>query len=179
MKLILTGRHMEITAAARQQIERKLSRFQRRLNDNAISAQCVCWPQRGMIVCELTVHVRGDHILHGLGRDPQIARAASLAVDKVVQQAQRVKDRWQTRRRQGVNGVPPRVPRGERVAPEAGPRVIRFKRSAVKPMSLDDAVLELSSGTAPLLVFREAGSDGVSVLCRRPDGHFWLVGPDA
>ncbi len=180
MKLLVTGRHMDVSDAARQQIENKLRRLERVLNDSAISAQCVLSRQRGMIVCELTVHARQDHMLRGLGRDAQLARAVSLAVDKVGQQAQRLKDWWKTRRRSAVNGGRGRqTPAAERAPMETGPRVIRYRPSAVKPMSLDDAVLELSSGGQSVLVFRDATSDGVAVLWRRPDGNFWLIGPEA
>jgi putative sigma-54 modulation protein len=180
MKLILTGRHMEVSAAARQQVETKLERLERLLNDSAISAQCVLWPQRGRVVCELTVHARQDHILHGIGQDAQLPRAVTMAVAKVAQQAQRLKDRWKTRRRAGVNGLrAPAQAAEERGAGGAAPRVIRFRRSAVKPMSLDDAVLELSGGSQGVLVFRDAASEEVAVLCRRPDGNFWLINPEA
>ena len=180
MKLLVTGRHIEVSEAARRQIEKKLQRLERLLNDSAISAQCVLSHQRGMAVCELTVHARQDHILRGLGRNPQQIRAVSLAVEKVGQQAQRLKDRWKTRRRADVDGdrTAPAAA-GERVPVEAAPRVIRYRSSAAKPMSVDDAVLELSTGRQSVLIFRDATSDGVTVLWRRPDGNFWLIGPDA
>ncbi len=180
MKLTVTGRHLEIPEAARQQIDRKLNRIERLLADSVVSAQCVLRQQRGMVVCDLTLHARGDHILHGLGRDPQMARAVSLAVDKVEQQAQRLKGRWKTRRRLAGNGAGPRaVPAAERVPAETAPRVIRSRRSAVKPMNLDDAMLALSGGDQSFLVFRDARSDGVTILYRRPDGHFGLIEPEA
>ena len=184
MKITLTGRHMDVPEAARQQIESKLKRIDRLLNDSAVSAQCVLWQERGRLVCELTVHARQDHMLHGVGRDAQLPRAVALAIDKVVQQAQRLKDRWKTRRRlkgAGEAASPRRLPAvGERVPPEPVPRVIRSRRSAVKPMSLDDAMLELSSGNRQdFLVFRDAASEAVSILYRRPDGHFGLIEPEA
>ena len=98
MKITITGRHLEITDAARRQIDRKLTRLERLLNDSLVSAQCVVSQQRDLYVCEVTLHARADHILHGLGRDPLMTRAVTLAVEKVTQQAQRLKDRWKTRR---------------------------------------------------------------------------------
>lgn len=179
MKLSVTGRRMDIPEAARQQIEKKLQRLERVLNDSAISAQCVLGRQRGMIVCELTVHARQDHILHAVGRDAQLPRAVTLAMEKVLQQAQRLKDRWKTRRRAAVNGERTAAAGAERLVVESAPRVIRYRPSAVKPMSVDDAVEQLSAGQQPVLVFRDAASDGVAVLWRRPDGNFWLIGPEA
>ena len=180
MKLTVTGRHLEIPEAARQQIDRKLKRLERVLADGVVSAQCVLWQQRGMVVCDLTLHAREDHILHGLGRHAQMARAVSLAVDKVEQQAQRLKGRWKTRRRHTDNHAGPRVPvAAERVPAETTPRVIRARGSAVKPMNLDDAMLALTGGDQSFLVYRDARSDSVTILYRRTDGHFGLIEPEA
>ena len=179
MKLTVTGRHLEIPEAARQQIDRKLKRLERLLAGSVVSAQCVLWQQRGMVVCDLTLHAREDHILHGLGRHMQMARAVSLAVDKGDQQAQRLKGRWKTRRRAAGDGAASRVQTAtERLPAETVPRVIRSRRSAVKPMNLDDAMLELDDGDQSFLVFRDARSDSVTILYRRPDGHFGLIEPE-
>jgi putative sigma-54 modulation protein len=102
MKLTVTGRHMELSAADRQAIDRKVKKLERVLNDSAISAQCVVWQQRGVAVCELTVHARSDQMLHGVARHARLAQAVGFAVDKVAQQALKVKDRWTTRRRADV-----------------------------------------------------------------------------
>lgn len=187
MKLTVTGRHLEVTEPIRRDIDKKMQRLERLLNDSAVSAQCVLSQQRGVFVCEMTVHAREDHMLHGLGRHGQIPRAVSLAVDKVAQQAQKLKDRWKTRRRAPVNGAPrpgsgqAGPAGGERVtaAEITAPRVIRSRRSAVKPMSLDDAMLALADGDQSFLVFRQARSDAVAILYRRPDGHFGLIEPEA
>jgi ribosome hibernation promoting factor len=46
-------------------------------------------------------------------------------------------------------------------------------------MNVEDAVLELSAGGRPFLVFRQAASERIAVLFRRPDGHFGLIEPEA
>lgn len=84
------------------------------------------------------------------------------------------------RRDAGVNGTRQASPAPLEPRPQDGPpQVIRWRRSNVKPMSVDDAVLEFAAGDRSVLVFREAISDAVAVLCRRPDGNFWLIEPDA
>jgi putative sigma-54 modulation protein len=179
MKLTVTARHVDLSEPARQQVQGKLQRLERLLADNAVSAQCVLSRERGRYVCELTVHARQDHMLRALGRDAQMVRAVTMAVEKVAQQAQRLKDRWKTRRRLGPNGAARAVPAPERIPLEIEPRVIRSRRSGLKPMSLDDAMLALSDGDQAFLVFRDASSDVVSILYRRPDGHFGLIEPEA
>jgi ribosomal subunit interface protein len=129
MKLTITGRHMDVPEAARQAIDRKMRRLDRVLNDSAISGQCVLWEQRGLVVCELIVHARQDHTLHAIGRHAQFARAVGLAADKVGQQAQRLKDRWTTRRRgaAGAQAMGRTRARAPRVAAKPRSRAVRAR----------------------------------------------------
>ncbi len=102
MKLTVTGRRLAITEAQRLDIRRKIARLERVLNESAVSAQCVVEHERVAFVCELTVHARGDHILHGVGRHARLPAAVSAAVTKVGAQAKRLTDRWKTRRKAGA-----------------------------------------------------------------------------
>jgi ribosomal subunit interface protein len=99
MKLLITGRHLSVSDSGRQQIKAKLRRLDRLLDGSAVSAQCILWQERETVVCELTLHARGDHMLHALGRNARLNAAVTAAADKLTQQAQRLKDRWKTRRR--------------------------------------------------------------------------------
>lgn len=188
MKLTVTGRRVAVSDAAREAIVRKVRRLDRVLNDSAVSAQCVIAQERQQFVCELTVHARGDHTLHAVARHDRMPSAVLAAVEKVSQQAHRLSDRWKTRRRPGRQTRAAALG----VEPQAGlldaqdrsfdgpnrPRVVRTRNRAVKPMSLDDALLTLSDGSQSFLVFRNADSDGVAILYRRPDGDFGLIEPE-
>jgi ribosomal subunit interface protein len=101
MKLTVTGRQVVVSQTTRQTLDRKLRRLDRVLQERAISAQCVLARQREAYICELTVHVRGDHVLHGVGRQPKIPAALAEATDKVALQAQKLIDRWKTRHKNG------------------------------------------------------------------------------
>jgi ribosome hibernation promoting factor len=193
LKLSVTGRHLAVTDAVREGISKRVRRLDRILNDSAVSAQCILARERQMFVCELTVHARGDHMLHGVGRHARLPSAVAAAVEKVGQQAARLSDRWKKRRRTGrparaaalvVEPAPERS--GLFGAPRAGsvdgaqgrPRVVRNRLRAVKPMSLDDALLAMSDAHQNFLVFRRAESDAVAILYRRPDGDFGLIEPE-
>jgi ribosomal subunit interface protein len=59
-------------------------------------------------------------------------------------------------------------------------RVVRAHRYSLKPMTVDQAALELEAQKKnKFLVFRDAGTDAVSVLYRRDDGQFALIEPEA
>lgn len=99
MKLTVTGRQVVVTDAQRGAIQRKAERLNRLLGPAAVSAQAVVSRERTLTVCELTVHTRGDHILHGRGRDRRFGVALTTAAERVSRQASRLTDRWKSRRK--------------------------------------------------------------------------------
>ena len=99
MKIIVTGHQLEVSEATRVLIGRRLGRIERVLYEGAVSARCTASRERGQYVFEATLHARADHMLHGVGRSTRLATAVAGAFDKVGLQAQRLADRWKTRRR--------------------------------------------------------------------------------
>lgn len=176
MKLTVTGRHVAVTEATRSDLTKRLGRLERVLSNGVVSVQCVISKERQAFVCDLTVHARADHMFHGVGRANRMEIAVQQAVERVGQQAHRLADRWKTRKRANGRVASPAIADGEVSRP---PRVVRSRDYAVKPMNLEDAVLELSTGPRAFLVFRHATSERIAVLFRRPDGHFGLIDPEA
>ena len=121
MKIGITGRRLEISESARARIATKVGRIDRLLHDSAVSAQCTVRLERGTYVVEVTVHARADHMLHAIARGARLPAAVTLAVDKVAQQAQKLADRWKTRRRApAAKAATARAPRRKRRAAGAG-----------------------------------------------------------
>ena len=190
MRLELTGRHVTITPVMRKSVERRLARLGRLLNDNLVSMQVVVTREKSRTHVDITLHARGDHFLHGeaIGRD--LPAALGAATERIEHQAQKLKSKWTERKRQGVStsksaSAAPRSERARRdVAPIAGEdgnaiRIVRARRYAVKPMSVEEAALEVAEGRDAFLVFRNATTDTINVLFRRPDGHLGLIEPEA
>ena len=71
-----------------------------------------------------------------------------------------------------------RSPLRGRLHPRTADRIIRTRRYAVKPMSIEDAAAEIGDGSDAVIVFRNSASDTVTVLFRRPDGHLGLIEPE-
>jgi ribosomal subunit interface protein len=122
MRLLLTGRQVEITPPLRRLVDARTAKLERRFGAALVSAQCVLSREKNRFVAELTVHARQDHILHGLGATGSWGTSLTAAVQKVIQQADRVKGKWQRRKRSAasVRTLPPavsiRAPRSRRRA---------------------------------------------------------------
>lgn len=174
MILTLTGRHLELSPAVRKQVERKVARLERLLKQRAISAQCVLTEERQRFVCEVTLHAKGDHMLVGIAKHARLLVAVGEAVDKVSHQAQKLLDRWKTRRRTSasVKELPAFV---EEIPTPPVPKIIVSRRYNVRAMTVMQAAAVLESGNQPFLVFRHPASDAVAVIHRRPDGQLGLI----
>ena len=175
MRLELTGRHLSITPAVRKIVSKELAATLRLLNDNAVSTQVVLTREKAQHRAEVTLHARGEHFLHGTGTGRGVAEAMSAAMDKIGRQAEKMKGKWESRKRRKA------PPPAAEVQPEPTQdiRIIRARRYAVKPLSIDDAALEVGEGAAAFLVFRNVANDAITVLFRREDGHLGLIEPEA
>jgi ribosomal subunit interface protein len=99
MKITVTGRQIELTTSDRARIRRQAERLKRPLGSAALSTQIAVARDGVMHVCEVTLHVRGDHIFHAKGRDKLVPVAVGQAVEKAAAQAKKLSDRWKTRRK--------------------------------------------------------------------------------
>ena len=188
MRIDITGRHVDITPALRQIIERRLSRIERLLNDSAVSATVVLTLEKYRHRTELIVHARGDKMLRGLGEGNAWNLSIRQAVEKVEQQAKKVKGKWTERKRSVTRRRTARPPSGDGTGrgaraevverESAAPRVIRASRYAVKPMSVEDAALRMEETAEAFIVFRNPESESVSIVYRRKDGNLGLIEPD-
>lgn len=175
MRLALTGRHLPITPAVRKIVSKELASTLRLLNDNAVSAQVVLTREKAQHRAEVTLHARGEHFLHGAGAGPGVTEAMSAAMAKIARQAEKLKGKWEARKRR--KAPPPAAEPAAEITPEV--RIIRARRYAVKPLSIDDAALEIGAAADAFLVFRNVTTDAITVLFRRPDGHLGLIEPEA
>ena len=174
MRLTLTGRHVEITPAISRLVEKKMARIARVLNERAVSGQVELWPEKFRHVVEVHVHARGGHMLKGRAVATSWDEAMSQAVDRLVQQGQRLKGKWQERTRE-ARPVKRTIP--EPAGAGRGRRVVRARRYPVKPMSVDEAARALPPAPDAFLVFRNVDTDAVSVVFRRKDGDIGLIEP--
>jgi len=191
MRLELTGRHVTITPAVRKAVERRLARLARLLNDNIVSMQVVVTREKSRTHVDITLHARGEHFFHAAATGRDLPAALSAATEKIEHQAQKLKSKWTEGKRQGISAAKAgsAAPRPERARRDFGPapapagddgiRIVRARRYAVKPMSVDEAALEVAEGRDAFLVFRNARTDTINVLFRRGDGHLGLIEPEA
>lgn len=174
MKIEFTGRQTGIPDEVRRLAERKLQKVGKLL-PSVTRAHVILAADKHRQVAEVSVHSRQlDLAAVEVTTSPR--RSVAGAIDKLLRQAQR----QHARRRERKGASSPRLaPAPAERGGDGAPRVIRTRRAAVKPMTLDEAALEMDGRPDGVLVFRDAASERVRVLFRRKDGNLGLIEPEA
>jgi putative sigma-54 modulation protein len=179
MRLTVTGRHVVITSGLRLLVEKKLTRLVRVLNTRAVSGQVELSLEKIRHVAEILVHARGGHVLQGRAVTTSWGESVADAADRIVQQAETLKGKWETRKRamRPVKRIAAPAPVAKVLQAETVRRIVRAKRYSVNPMSLDQAAAAVGEKADAFVVFRNPQTDAVNVMFRRGDGDLGLIEP--
>ena len=177
MRLDITGRHFTVSASTRKFAEQRLAHAVRLLKNSAVSAHVALTKERGRVRAEIDLHVKREHFLRGEGTGVTPDVAIGMAAERIERQIEKLKGKWSGRRRRTPDVTEPAAP-ARPAAAANGRRIIRARRYAVKPMSIEDAAAEIDDGSDAVIVFRNSASDAVTVLYRRPDGNLGLIEPE-
>ena len=188
MRLEITGRHLDITPALRRLVTTKCAKLERLLNDSAVSAQVVLAREKHRHCTEITLHARGEKFLHGVADAGNWETSLSATIDKLANQAAKLKGKRQQRKRRGIGIKAAPEPQLEaadaspgsalartgRVRPRM-PRTMRASRQAVRTMSVADAVRAVDANRDGIVVFLDPETASINVLSRRSDCELTLV----
>ena len=182
MKIEFTSRQTEISKEVRRLAERKLEKIARLL-PRMTRAHVILTAGKHRREAEVSVHSRNlDLSAVEVTTNPRVS--VSKAMDKLLRQAQRHRAKQRDHRGATAARKPARKKaasptRRARGRPPELPRLIRNRRRAVKPMTLDEATIEMEARAEGVLVFRDARTERMRVLYRRVDGRLGLIEPDA
>lgn len=186
MNIDITGRHVDVTSALREFTHDKLRKLER-VMDGPLDVHVVLAIEKHRHMAEIQVKSR-TAVFSGTTETDDLYASISNATDKLERQALKHKQKLHSHKhRKG-----PRDPESaatieanatvvdEDASPPSPPppRIELSNSYRVKPLSTEDALLELEGNDDDLLVFRDAESGRVCVIHRKKDGNFGLVQPD-
>lgn len=172
--LVVKGKNIEVTPALREYAEKrvkKLDKFFQSREDVAV--EVILSVDHGEHTAEITYHL-GGLLMRGESRTKDLYASIDNASEKIERQVRRYKNRLQERTHATVRTGEPAE--GAEDGDET-PAVVRTKRFAVKPMDVEEAILQMELLGHDFFVFVNAESGGVNVLYRRNDGQFGLIDP--
>jgi putative sigma-54 modulation protein len=183
MKVTYTGKQRALLPAQQRKLDAKIAKIAKVVDSpkSEKEAHVILSNERHLVQAEVTVDFY-DHRVVGIGTDTDQFAALSEAFEKLEKQLLKLRGKWRDSKR--GNNKSAWSEEAEAEAPEAveeetsaGGHVFRLKQpSRRKPMTLDEALLEMENGR-DYLVYMDAETDKLSVLIRRRDGNFDLVQP--
>ncbi len=174
----LIGRNIEITDAMRSYAEDKLQRLDR-FFDQIVDARVVMsYDERvGGEPARVEVQVNVPNgIVRAEERGADTYAAVDLVVDKLERQLKRFKQRLRDKRPEAPAPAAAAAPQDDEPT-EREPSIVRTKRYVLRPMSPEDAALEMEAMGHAFYLFRNVDTDLVSVIYLRHDGDYGMIEP--
>ena len=177
----VTGRHVSVTEPiidyARRKIEGLHLDYPR-----IIEAQVILDVQKYRHIAEVILHCTNHITIEASSETTDLYASIDQVSDKVAQQMRKYKTkimRQHRPRRQEIQHVDEQVfsSAGLDEHEESEPTLVHTERYPVKPMFVDEAVLQLEMSSRQFVVFLNAKSEKVNVIYRRKHGDFGLIEP--
>jgi len=180
MQVSVTFKHLEPTDAIRSYAEEKVRKINKYV-DNAIEANVVLSVQKFRHIAEINLMANGVPV-SGTESTDDMYSSIDKVMDKIEKQLRRHKDRikkHKPRNEPAIASLEEAIYAAESFEAESEPGVIKMENYQVKPMSVDEAVMQIDLLHQDFLVFTNASNNRVSVIYRRKDGNYGLIEPQA
>ena len=180
MQISTTFRHMEPSEALKSYAEEKLERVKKYI-DEPIVVQVFLTVEKIRHSAEVTITAKGITIKAAEETNDMYASVDAVA-DKIERQLRRFKERIKahkpssdTRERQVQKSI---VEAQNIEESDSAPVVIKTKSFSMKPMSVEEAVMQMELLHKDFLVYTEASTENINVVYRRKDGNYGLIAPE-
>lgn len=173
MHVSVTFRHMESSEPLKIYAEEKSERLGKYLFE-PIEIHWVLSVEKIRHIADATVTANGVTIKAQADTQDMYA-AVDIVLDKLLIQAMKHKDRVKEHKQ---NGEPVSIRYAGTEAAgtaEGSPRIVKKENQFMKPMSVEEAAMQMDVSTAEFLVFTDSSTGNTSVLYRLKDGNFGLI----
>ena len=172
MNILVNGRHLEVTPALKSYAEEKIKKFEKYSSD-ITEATVTLSVEKYRHKAEVLLKANGM-LIQAECVTGEIYSAIDEVSEKLDRQIKKYKEKLVSHRKGSS--------RNAEAAPEPpslheGARIIKNKRFELKPMSSDEASMQMELLDKSFYVFINDISGDINVIYRRQDGNFGLIEP--
>ncbi len=178
MKIIFKGKHIEVTDAMRNYIEKRLNKIERHF-DHILEVIVTLSVEKNRQIVEATLQA-SRALIRAEEKTDDMYTSIDKVADKLERQIQKYKEKYFQKphpgsERKGVinEGVNVEDSESDKIA-----KIVRTKRFAIKPMSVEEAAMQMNLLGHNFFVFANDNTNKVNVLYKRKDGNFGLIEPE-
>ncbi len=171
MKINIIGRRMEVEESLKALIDKKLAKLDKYFKEDAV-AYVTLSREKNAERLELTVS-SGGTLFRAEERDETFNNALDTAIDVIERQIRKNKTRLEKRLREGAF-------RSVEIQPEEFEEEfrIREKTFVMKPMTPEEAILQMNLIGHEFFLFLNTETDSMAVVYKRKDGGYGLIRPE-
>jgi len=172
MKIKIAGRHTAASPALRDYVVEKTEALER-FFDRIVSVDVVLSIEKERQIADFHAHLTNRKQINAREESTDMYASIDKAIDRLKRQLVKFKDQLQdVRDRSHID------PKADELEDEISRRrIIRTETYFQKPMTVDEAALQLEAIEKEFLVFVDVETDEVEIIYRRRDGNFGLIEP--
>ena len=174
MNVHYTARQAALTPEIQAYCEKRLGRL-KALVDDVLDVNIILIVQKNRSKAEINVRAKGGGLVV-VEETLDMMDSLNRAFDNLETKVRKERAKWREKKRRSGRERKALAPVLE--APEPERRIIRANHYSLKPMSLDEALVQLDIKNKEVFLFRREGTEDWAVLYRRKDGHYGLVEPE-
>lgn len=179
MQVTITFRHMEQSDALKTYAEEKLERVAKYI-DGPINAQIYFSVEKKIRhIVEIVITAKGISTKASEATNDMYA-AIDAVIDKIERQLKRYKEKIKAHKPSGDEHgrqLSKKIFEADSIEASNEPVVIKTKVETAKPMSVEEAVMQMDLLHKDFIVFTDSVTNDINVLYRRKDGNFGLIEP--
>ena len=175
MQISVTFRNTGSEEWFKDYITERLKKLQKYI-DKPLEAHVVLSVEKFRNVAEVNVTAKGVNI-----NGKEEAKDMQLAVDTVIDKI----ERQMKKHKEKIRGYKSNMAKGSGLTSSsvyeetdeepARLRIVETKRMVLRPMSLDEAIMEIEGSKNRFVIYRDSSSENISVIYRRDDGAYALI----
>ena len=178
MKYTYTCKKVSLNESIKDYAEKKISKLDKYFQEDASAAVTFAVEKNHLCTVELTIRSGGTLFrAEKVAPDGDMRGAVDAAVGYIERQILKNKTRLSKRLRS--EGFPPSAPADDfEIQEEKEFNIVRTKRFAVKPMSTEEAILQMNLLAHDFFVFRNSDDDTLCIVYQRKNGGYGLIVTD-
>ncbi|PMQ02487.1 MAG: ribosomal subunit interface protein [Dictyoglomus sp. NZ13-RE01] len=173
MQINITGKNVSVSSTMQEYVEKKFSKLSR-FNDQISQIDVIFKGEdrkdAGKThIVEVTVKVNG-RIVKAVEENQDFRTCVDLVVDKLEAQLKKLKEKMIDKGRRSLS-----LSEYLSSEEESKPKVVKVKKFGLKPMDIEEAILQMEMLGHDFFLYLDAETEKISLLYKRKDGNYGLI----
>lgn len=173
MRVTVIGKNINVTPSLKEIVEKKISKLDRYF-EPGVSARATLTVQKNSQIFEVTIPFNGV-VLRCEESTDDMYKSIDLVETKLERQIRKQRTKLQRRNNESL-----RFNNFDEISSEEDEQgeIVKIKKFNIKPMSTEEAILQMELVAHNFFVFKDSDTENVNVIYKRKDGNYGLLEPD-